>query len=180
MAVLLDKVDSVNSPVFSRPQPSLTWICAHPARFIAFGFGSGLIRPAPGTWGTLAAWPIWWLLGWALPNDLAVGVFLILAFALGSWACGRAGRDLGVADHGGMVWDEMVAFWLVLWLAPAGLLAQAVAFGLFRLFDIVKPAPIRQLDARFKNGFGVMLDDLLAAGYTLLVLALLTRAGVSL
>ena len=170
----------MNKPEPSRSFPSLGWICGHPARFIAFGLGSGLIRPAPGTWGTLAAWPIWYLLMLARPSSWLIAVLLVLALILGSWACHRTGRDLGVADHGGMVWDEMVAFWLVLWLTPATLPAQAVAFGVFRLFDIVKPVPIRQLDARFKNGFGVMLDDLLAAGYTLLVLALLVRVGVPL
>jgi len=162
----------------SRPEPSLRWIGGHPARLIAFGFGSGLIRPAPGTWGTLAAWPLWWLASLTQAGDATIGVLLLLAFALGCWACQQAGDDLGVPDHGGMVWDEMVAFWAVLWLAPPSLWGQTVAFALFRLFDIVKPVPIRQCDALFKNGFGVMLDDLLAAAYTVLALTLLTQLGV--
>jgi len=158
--------------------PTWRWLWQHPARWLAFGFGSGLIRPAPGTWGTLAAWLIWWVLLARLGlSDAAMAVFLALAFVLGAWACQRTGQDLGVADHGGMVWDEMVAFWLVLWLVPTHWLAQALAFGLFRLFDIVKPPPIRQLDARCKNGFGVMLDDLLAAGYTLLTMWVLQQFG---
>jgi phosphatidylglycerophosphatase A len=95
-----------------------------------------------------------------------------VAFALGVWACDRTGRDLGVADHGGMVWDEVAAIWLVLALVPAGWVTQGVAFLLFRLFDITKPPPIRQFDARLKNGFGVMFDDLLAALYVLLLFAL--------
>jgi len=161
-----------------RLQPSLRWMCGHPARVIAFGFGSGLIRPAPGTWGTLAAWPLWWLISLAGLADVAVVIFLLLTFLVGCWACQRVGRELGVSDHGGMVWDEMVAFWLVLWFTPPGLPEQALAFGLFRLFDIVKPAPIRQCDAYFKNGFGVMLDDLLAAGYAVLALMFLVRIGV--
>jgi len=142
-----------------------------PARAIAFGFGSGLIRPAPGTWGTLAGWGAFILLlePLSLPlRMLAVGV----AFALGIWACDQTGRDLGVADHGGMVWDEVAAIWLVLSLVPAGWMTQGAAFLLFRLFDIVKPPPIRQFDARLKNGFGVMFDDLLAALYVLLLFAL--------
>lgn len=94
------------------------------------------------------------------------------AFLLGIWACEETGRDLGVADHGGMVWDEVAAFWLVLLVLPGGWIEQAVAFALFRAFDIVKPPPIRHFDARLKSGFGVMFDDLLAAAYTLLVLAL--------
>ena len=98
---------------------------------------------------------------------------LIATFLLGVWACGRTGRALGVADHGGMVWDEIVAFALVLMFtpvvsfSPTGMLWTALAFGLFRLFDIVKPWPIRVADARMKNGFGVMFDDLLAAAYAI-------------
>lgn len=142
-----------------------------PARAIAFGFGSGLIRPAPGTWGTLAGWGAFILLLEPLSLPLRL-LAVVVAFALGIWACDQTGRDLGVADHGGMVWDEVAAIWLVLSLLPAGWMTQAAAFLLFRLFDIVKPPPIRQFDARLKNGFGVMLDDLLAALYVLLLFAL--------
>jgi len=158
--------------------PGWRWVWQHPARWLAFGFGSGLIRPAPGTWGTLAAWLLWWAL-LARPGlpDVAMAVVLTLAFVLGCWACGRTGQDLGAPDHGGMVWDEIVAFWLVLWLVPADVLTQALAFGLFRFFDIVKPPPIRQFDARCKNGVGVMADDLIAAGYTVLVLLALQHSG---
>ncbi len=104
--------------------------------------------------------------------ELAWLAVLVGLFALGVWACARTGRALGVADHPGMVWDETVAFLLVLFFIPPALVWQAWAFLLFRLFDILKPPPIRQADRRFKSGFGVMFDDLLAAGYTLLVLAL--------
>ena len=142
-----------------------------PARAIAFGFGSGLIRPAPGTWGTLAGWGAFILLLEPLSLPLRL-LAVVVAFALGIWACDQTGRDLGVADHGGMVWDEVAAIWLVLSLVPASWMAQGAAFLLFRLFDIVKPPPIRQFDARLKNGFGVMLDDLLAALYVLLLFAL--------
>ena len=90
---------------------------------------------------------------------------------LGIWACGVTGRAIGVSDHGGMVWDEMVAFLLVLFFVPAALAWQAVAFLVFRLFDILKPPPIRYYERTFRNGFGVMLDDLVAAFYTLLVFA---------
>jgi len=164
-------MSSNTAPVMT---PTWRWIWQHPARWLAFGFGSGLIRPAPGTWGTLAAWLLWWALlaRLGLP-DVAMAFFLILAFALGCRACGRTGKDLGAPDHGGMVFDEIVAFWLVLWLVPADVLTQALAFGLFRVFDIAKPFPIRQFDARCKNGFGVMADDLLAAGYTVLVILVL-------
>ena len=154
--------------------PTLAWMAASPARVIAFGFGSGLVRPAPGTWGTLFAWITFVLLSQGLSDVLLLAI-AAGAFVLGVWACARAGRDLGVADHGGIVWDEVAAFWLVLALTPAGFGSQLSAFLLFRFFDIVKPPPIRQFDARWKNGFGVMFDDVLAAGYTLLVLAFWTR-----
>ena len=150
--------------------PSWAWVCARPGRFLAFGLGSGLIRPASG------AWVIWLM----LPPiaDPIMGALLLAAFAYGCWACGYAGRELRVHDHVGMVWDEMVAFWLVLWLIPNGWIAQLAAFGLFRFFDIVKPPPIKACDARLSGGFGVMWDDILAAVYTLLVMMLAIRIGV--
>ncbi len=162
-----------------RVKPTFSWVYQRPARIFAFGFGSGLIRPAPGTWGSLAGWLIWVVLlsNWR-DALMPMAAFLTLAFVLGCWVCHRANRDLGVADHGGIVWDEMVALWLVLWLSPPSLTAQAWAFVLFRVFDIVKPPPIRYFDRRWKNGFGVMWDDILAAAYSLLVMAVLVRTGV--
>ena len=96
-------------------------------------------------------------------------------FFLGVWACGVTGRDLGVHDHGAMVWDEFVAFLLVLAIVPRELAWQAAAFVLFRAFDIIKPPPIRWIERRYTGGFGVMFDDLLAAGYALLALAIVKR-----
>lgn len=151
-------------------RPDLKFLFAHPAHLIAFGFGSGLAPKAPGTVGTLLGWPLYWLVIAAapdLPNQL---VLLIASFLLGIWACGRSGRALGVADHGGMVWDEIVAFALVLLFTPPGWVWTGIAFLLFRFFDILKPWPIRLADRRLKNGFGVMFDDLLAAGYALAVI----------
>jgi phosphatidylglycerophosphatase A len=145
----------------------------HAAHVIALGFGAGRAPVAPGTFGTLLAWPV----GWALLGAPA-GVLLVTIaslFLIGVWACGVTGQDLGVHDHGSMVWDEFVAFLLVLAIAPRELAWQAAAFGLFRFFDIAKPAPIRWFERRYIGGFGVMFDDLLAAGYTLLVLALAKR-----
>jgi phosphatidylglycerophosphatase A len=156
----------------SHPGPAFA--LSHPAHFIALGFGVGTLPRAPGTFGTLLALPLWWLLG-AGYGPLALGAILVLLFAIGVWACAVTGRHLGVADHGAMVWDEVVAFLLVLSIVPNDASWQLAAFALFRAFDIAKPAPIRQLEARFKGGFGVMFDDLLAAGYTLLVLAVLQR-----
>ena len=144
-----------------------------PARVIATGFGVGLVPIAPGTAGTLAAWPLgWWLAG--LPMEIVLPVILVL-FLVGVWACGVTGRQLGVADHRSMVWDEVVAFLLVLAVLPRALDWQAAGFVLFRAFDIAKPWPIHAFEERFKGGFGVMGDDLLAAGYTLIVLAAMSR-----
>ncbi len=142
----------------------------HPAHLIALGAGAGLTPIAPGTAGTLVAWLVY--IGVAPGRDAWPWLVLLAGlFALGIWACGRTGRALGASDHGAMVWDEIVAFMLVLLFTPAGFLWQAFAFVLFRLFDILKPPPIRYYDRKLKSGFGVMFDDLLAAGYALLVLA---------
>ncbi|CAL93126.1 phosphatidylglycerophosphatase A [Azoarcus olearius] len=155
-------------------RPTLRLLLSHPAHFISLGFGAGLSPRAPGTVGTLLGWALFPL----LHAPLADGVFLALLVALfvaGILATERTGRALGVSDHGGIVWDEIVAIWLVLLLTPATLAWQAAAVALFRFFDIVKPPPVSWADRRFKGGFGVMLDDLIAAGYTLLVLAALVR-----
>jgi phosphatidylglycerophosphatase A len=143
------------------------------AHVIAFGFGVGRAPFAPGTFGTLLAWPVGWVLAGVHPV-LALAVIGAL-FLIGVWACGVTGRDLGVHDHGSMVWDEFVAFLLVLAILPGSLAWQTAAFVLFRGFDIVKPAPIRWFERRYSGGFGVMLDDVLAAGSTPLVLAAVKR-----
>jgi phosphatidylglycerophosphatase A len=124
--------------------------------------------------GTLLAWPIGWLLLAALAPAEVLALVAVL-FAVGVWCCGATGRDLGIADHGAMVWDEIVAFLLILALIPAHPAWQAAGFVLFRFFDIAKPPPIRWLERQLRGGLGVMLDDLLAAGYALLVLALAKR-----
>jgi phosphatidylglycerophosphatase A len=145
-------------------RPDARFLVAHPAHFIALGFGSGLAPRAPGTFGTLAAWALYALLGLVLP-PLAIAFLAIPLFFLGVWACGVTGRDLGAQDHGSMVWDEIVAFLPLAALASASVWLQLVAFLLFRLFDIWKPYPIRLLDRNVKGGFGVMVDDLVAAAY---------------
>jgi phosphatidylglycerophosphatase A len=154
--------------IIARPTSSFAY--SHPAHTLALGFGAGLSPLAPGTVGTLAAWPLGALVS---PAYLALAAAPL--FALGVWACSVTGRHLGVADHRAMVWDEMVAFWLVLALLPRDFGWQAAGFALFRLFDIAKPPPIRAFERRFHGGFGVMFDDLLAAAYTLIVLALIKR-----
>ena len=151
-------------------QTDLKFLLAHPAHMIAFGFGSGLAPKAPGTVGTLLGLPLFWLIAAATPHLPGQIAIVIAAFLLGVWACGRTGAALGVADHGGMVWDEIVAYALILLFTPAGWLWIALAFALFRLFDILKPWPIRLADTHLKNGFGVMFDDLLAAGYAIAVI----------
>lgn len=151
--------------------PTLRFVYAHPAHGIAFAGGIGLAPFAPGTFGTLLAFPLYALLAAHTAAVMQLFVFIVL-FIIGTWACHATGRALGMSDHSGMVWDETVAFLLVLLFTPAGWAWQCGAFLLFRFFDIVKPAPIRHFDRTLKNGFGVMFDDLLAAGYTLLVLAL--------
>ena len=159
-----------------REAPSLHFLLGHPAHFIALGFGAGLAPVAPGTFGTLVAIPMALALR-AYGTDYLVLAAVVAFLLIGIWAAGVTGRDLGVPDHGAIVCDEIVAFLLVLYFVGNSSLGIAIAFLLFRLFDIVKPPPIRQLDRAMKNGTGVMLDDLLAAGYTLLVLALWRRVA---
>ena len=146
------------------PGPDARFLAAHPAHVVALGFGIGLVRWAPGTFATAATLPLYWALAAFMP-PLAIALLAVPLFLLGVWACDVTGRDLGVADHGGMVWDEIVAFLPLAALASASLALQAAAFVLFRIFDIWKPFPIRQLERRVKGGFGVMADDVVAAAY---------------
>jgi len=151
-------------------RPTLGFILAHPARFIALGFGTGLAPVAPGTVGTLLAFPLYLLLEAWLPPLSVFGV-IVLLFGIGVWACERTGRDLGISDHSAMNWDEVVAMLLVLLLTPADWAWRGFAFFVFRVFDVVKPPPIRYIDRTVKGGFGVMADDILAAFYTLIAMA---------
>lgn len=142
----------------------------NPVHFLAFGFGSGLSPVAPGTFGTLAAVPLWFLLqGLDLYSYIAV---LVVAFVLGVYLCGASSRDLGVHDHGGIVWDEFVGFWIAMIAVPTSWPWVLAGFVCFRLFDILKPWPIRWLDKKVHGGFGIMIDDVLAGIYALAVLQL--------
>jgi phosphatidylglycerophosphatase A len=144
---------------------------ANPIHLLAFGLGSGLAPKAPGTFGTLAALPFLWPLSLlSLPGYLAV---VMLAFLVGVYLCERAARDLGVHDHPGIVWDEFVGLFVTLTAVPLSWQSLLLGFGLFRLFDILKPWPIGWLDRRVGGGLGIMLDDLLAGGYAWTVLLLL-------
>lgn len=155
-------------------RPTLRFVLAHPAHFLALGFGTGLAPVAPGTVGTLLGFPIYSLLAPRLaPLELLAAIAGM--FALGTWACGKTGTNLGIADHSAMNWDEVVAFLLVLMLTPPGLGWQAFAFFAFRFFDVVKPPPIRYFDRTIKGGFGVMFDDIAAAFYTLLAMAIVKQ-----
>ena len=139
-----------------------------PVNLLAFGFGSGLAPVAPGTAGSLVGLALAWA-----TMDLPLVSRLVVAIALissGIWICGEAARRIAVHDHPGIVWDEIAGIYLALLVAPPSIWAWALAFGLFRLFDIWKPWPIRDLDHRLKGGLGIMLDDLVAALYTALIL----------
>jgi phosphatidylglycerophosphatase A len=139
-----------------------------PVCFLAFGLGTGLAPKAPGTVGTLLALPLAWLtLSQSMEIRLVVAIALVGA---GVWLSGEAARRIGVHDHPGIVWDEVAGMYLVLLVAPATVAGWALAFGLFRLFDIWKPWPIRDLDHRLHGGVGIMLDDLVAALYAALLL----------
>ncbi len=150
-------------------QPNFKLLISHPAHFFGLGFGSGLAPKAPGTFGTLVGLPLFWLISdFSLTTQL---ITIFLLFIFGIYVCEKTGKDLGVSDHGAIVWDEIVAIMLVLTFAPKqNWLMWIAAFLLFRLFDIWKPYPICYFDAKLKNGFGVMFDDLLAAVYAILVL----------
>ncbi|MCW8827733.1 MAG: phosphatidylglycerophosphatase A [Gammaproteobacteria bacterium] len=144
---------------------------AEPRRFLALGFGAGLAPLAPGTFGTLAAVPLY-LLMQSLPAGYYLAM-LLLTFLLGIWLCDVTARQLGVHDHPGIVWDEFVGYWITMFAAPAGWLWIVLGFALFRIFDVLKPWPIRWIDRRVGGGFGIMLDDVLAGVFGLAVLQLL-------
>ncbi len=155
------------------PRPDFKFLFAKPAHFVALGFGAGLVPRAPGTFGTLVAYPLWWLL---IPIAPALAWCLVGAgFLLGIWVCALAGTALGVSDHGAIVWDEIVAMLAVLLLTPPGLVWAVAAFALFRIFDIWKPFPIDYIDRKVKGGLGVMLDDVLAAVYAVAVMRIVEQ-----
>ena len=163
-------------------RPTLAFMWRHPARWIALGFGSGLARWAPGTVGTLWAWAAFLVIApWM--DDARWALLIGGGTLVGWWACTRCAQHMNVPDPGAIVWDEVLAFWLILWLiAPAGLAGQVVAFGLFRYFDAAKPGPVGWADRLFKSergapigwaqGFGILFDDVVAAACTLVVIAL--------
>ena len=145
-------------------------VLTDPVNFLAFGFGTGLSPVAPGTVGSLLGVALAWL-------TMDVGLYVQLAVAVaisvvGIWICGESARRIGVHDHGGIVWDEIAGMYVTLLVAPPTILGYALGFVLFRLVDIAKPWPIRDLDHRLGGGLGIMLDDLAAALYALILLGL--------
>ena len=148
-------------------------VMTDPVHLLAFGFGLGLAPKAPGTVGTLLGVVFAWLV---LDLDLMVQIGIGVAmFIVGIWICGDSSKRIGQHDPGGIVWDEIAAMYLTLLVAPTTITAWILAFVLFRLFDIVKPWPIRDLDHRMGGGLGIMLDDLVAALYAAILLALYGR-----
>jgi phosphatidylglycerophosphatase A len=169
----------------SPSRPTAGFMLRHPAHLIALGFGSGLAPRAPGTVGTLWAWVAFLVLDRWL-SAAAWGAVIAASLLAGLWACTLTARHLEVADPAAVVWDEVIAFWVVLWLLmPVGWWAQLVAFALFRYFDAAKPGPVGWADRLFKrragepigwrHGFGIVFDDLVAAGCTLLFVAVWIR-----
>ena len=188
------QLDQPETRSSSPPLPQAIFL-RHPAHFLALGAGSGLSPVGPGTAGTLWAWGSFLVLE-QLFSTTALWLLLLITFPIAVWACTRTTQALGAEDHSSIVIDEIWAFWLVLLvlprdlatdsvLGPSGLavppndwVLMALAFFLFRFFDILKPPPVGWLDRRLKGGLGVMADDLAAAGLTLLVIAILVRIGV--
>jgi phosphatidylglycerophosphatase A len=178
----MNALPPLNPPVApAGRRPTLRFMFSHPAHFVALGFGSGLSPIAPGTVGTLWAWLVFALFQ-PLFGDAAWSGVMLAALLVGWWACTVTARHLAIADPGAIVWDEVLAFWLVLWLVtPANGWLQLIAFALFRFFDAAKPGPVAWADQRFKGrrgqpigwmqGFGILLDDLVAALCTLLAIA---------
>ncbi|WP_428035143.1 phosphatidylglycerophosphatase A family protein [Amphritea sp.] len=150
--------------------PASVW--RNPVHFLAFGLGSGASPWAPGTAGTVAAIPLFLLLQ---PLSLAwYAAVLVITFVVGIYLCGKTSEDMGVHDHGGIVWDEFVGYWITMFAAPPGWLWIVIGFVLFRLFDIIKPWPISWADKQVAGGLGIMLDDVLAGLMALACLQLLT------
>jgi phosphatidylglycerophosphatase A len=139
-------------------------------------FGAGLLPGMPGTWGSLAALPCAWVIH-SLSGAAGLGIAAAIVFVVGCWAADTIARTSGLTDPGAIVIDEVAAQWLVLLPVPLDPLSYAVAFLLFRLFDIWKPWPVGWLDRRVHGGLGIMLDDLLAAVYAVLVFSILLVTG---
>jgi len=152
------------------PENLARTVMTDPVHFLAFGFGTGLAPFAPGTFGSLPGILLFWLtMDFGLYVQLGIAAGISLA---GIWICGESARRIGVHDHGGIVWDEIAGMYITLLAAPFSVVGWVLAFVFFRFADIVKPWPIRDLDHRIDGGVGIMLDDLVAALYAAILLAL--------
>ncbi len=162
-------------PTFAPRRATWSFMGLHPLRLIALGFGSGLSPVAPGTAGTLAGWALYLLIDrFIAPSHAAWAAILVAGFFVGWWACMHTARAMAVSDPSAVVWDEIIAFWIILWCTmPVGFVGQLILFGLFRAFDAIKRGPVGWADACFKpkqgalpgwpQGFGIIFDDLVAA-----------------
>jgi len=172
----------------SAGRPSFTWMLGSVHRVFGIGFGSGLAPVAPGTAGTLLAWGLFLILN-AVLSTTAIVVLLCIGSLYGLWSCGQCSHDLNRPDDGAIVWDEVIAFgWILFFIGSSNLWVQAIAFLIFRFFDAAKPWPINRVDQHFKRnwlhqervnpsqiikyGFGIMIDDLIAALFTILMVNL--------
>jgi len=141
---------------------------ANPVQFLALGFGSGLAPKAPGTFGTLAAVPLFLLMSDLSP--LIYGLLVLFVCITGIYICGKAAEDVGVHDHGAIVWDEFAGFFITMFMVPVSWQSVLVGFILFRVFDIAKPYPISVADKKLTGGFGIMFDDVLAGLFALAIM----------
>lgn len=154
---------------YSVKAPTFGEVYRNPCHVVTTFFGAGCITPAPGTWGSFAAWPVFWLMAQYLPDAVIWGV-IAAVFVLGALLIPSSGKLLGKIDHGSIVVDEVVAVWIILMLIPQSFFWQLAGVAVFRVFDIVKLPPASTIDSLRQNGWTVMVDDLLAAVYALLVL----------
>lgn len=150
-------------------------ILSDPVLFLAFGFGSGLAKKAPGTFGTLAAIPVYYL--FAQTDIIFYSLLTVMVTVTGIWICGIAAEKLDEHDFGGIVWDEIAGYLITMWLVPFSWKAVVLGFVLFRIFDIVKPWPIKWIDRKVQGGFGIMLDDVLAAVFAGVLLLWAAHSG---
>ena len=151
--------------------PQLKELIYSPTLLLAFGFGSGLVKKAPGTVGTLAAVPFWCLL-----SNLSLATYIMIIYfaaVIGIIVCEKASTEVGVHDPGGIVWDEFVGFWIAMCPVSPSVLNLVIGFVLFRALDILKPWPINWLDQNIHGGFGIMLDDIVAGMVTALLMVML-------
>jgi phosphatidylglycerophosphatase A len=143
----------------------------NPIHFLALGFGSGLAPKAPGTFGTLAAVLLFFLMSGLTP--LVYGLLVLVVCISGIYICGKAASDVGVHDHGAIVWDEFAGFFITMFMVPVSWQSVLVGFILFRIFDIAKPWPISIADKKLTGGFGIMFDDVLAGLFALVIMQLI-------